>query len=339
MSANVKRMAYVGEQPWWIGMRGEDRGQATELKGYATAAEMMKVCGMDFRLGKSPMLTYASKAAKDAGEPPIKVPERYAIIRSDTLQPLPGVAVGEGYEVIDFPTMFSVCDELTSRPGYAHYETAGLLFDGRVGWGLVRLDKSLYIADDEIRTFLLATTAHDGSSSLRCKVVNTRVVCCNTFAGAMGEKGQTLSIRHTKNYAERIEAGRRMLALIPKEREQFEAFAKELLAKPIGKETYRKLVEVLFPVPEDLPGRELTSRMITNVNKKRTLLAEAAQAPDLDAVRWTAWGAYNAVADLEQHLLTQRNGCDDNTKVARMFERSFERDELTLLAAKFLAEV
>jgi phage/plasmid-like protein (TIGR03299 family) len=331
-------MAYVGEQPWWIGT-AEDHGQATELKGYATAEEMMKAAGMDFRLGKSPMYTYPTKTSKAAGEP-VKVPERYAIIRSDTLQPLPGVAVGEGYEVIDYPTMFSVCDELTSKPGFAHYETAGMLYDGRIGWALIRLDKDLYIADDSIRSYLLGTTAHDGSASQKYKLVNTRVVCSNTFQGAMGEGGRVLTVRHTKNYAERLEAGKRMLALIPKERERFETFAKELLAKPIGKSEYKRLTEVLFPVPEDLPGRPLTDRMVETVNKKRLLLAEAAMADDLEHVRWTAWGAWNAVADLEQHLLVPSTSkVDEQTKVARMFERSFERDELANLAAKFLAEV
>lgn len=337
MSANVNRIAFTGELPWWVGMPQHDRGQYKQLAGYTTAAEMMAAAEMDFRLGKSPVFTYPTKtAARERAA--VRVPERYAIIRSDTLAPLPGVTVGEGYEVIDFPTMFEVCDALTSRPGFAHYETAGTLYDGRVGWALVKLDAELYIADDAIRTYLLATTAHDGSASLRAKVVNTRVVCCNTFAGALGESGKTLSIRHTKNYRERLEAGQRMLALVPKEREAFEAFAKSLLAKPITKATYAKLVEVLFPVPADTPERPLTNRMIENVNAKRTLLARAAEAEDLDHVRWTAWGAYNAVADLEQHLLA-RGGADDTAKVARLFERSFDRDDLVRTAAAFLAEV
>lgn len=333
MSANVNRIAFTGELPWWVGMPQHDHGQWKHLAGFTTAAEMMRAAEMDFHLGKSPIFTYATKADKH-GNKPTRVADRFAIIRSDTLQPLPGVTVGPDYEVIDFPTMFEVCDALTSRPGFAHYETAGTLFDGRTGWALVKLDADLYIADDPIRTYLLATTAHDGSASLRAKVVNTRVVCCNTFAGAMGESGKTLSIRHTKNYRTRLEAGQRMLSLIPKERAQFEAFAKSLLAKPITKSTYAKLVEVLFPVPEDTPDRALTNRMIENVNAKRRLLAQAASAEDLDHVRWTAWGAYNAVADLEQHLLAP-----GKANTAQLFARSFERDELVQTAARFLAEV
>lgn len=341
MSANVKRIAFTGELPWWIGMPQHDHGQWKQLPSYATAAEMMAATGMDFRVGTSPIFTYPTKAARQKGIAGlVKVEGKNAIIRSDTQLPIPGVTVGDGYECISFPDMYGVLDEVTSKPNFAHYETGGTLYDGRTGWALVKLEKDLYIADDQIRTYLLGTTAHDGSAALRIKVVNTRVVCCNTFGAAMGESGKTLSIRHTKNYKDRIEDAQRILHLIPKEREAFESFAKMLLAKPITKSTYAKLVDILVPVPDDTPDRPLTNRMIENVNAKRLVIAKAAEAEDLDAIRWTAWGALNAVADAEQHLLaTTRNHCDEQTKIARLFERSFERDDLVKLAASFLAEV
>lgn len=342
MSANVNRIAFTQGMPWWVGMPQHDRGQWQQLRqeGYATAAEMMAATGMDFPVSKAKIYIHPD------GKEPIEVQGKYAIVRGDTQQPLAEVAVGNVYEPISFPEMFSTVDQIVEmsngsmKVGGAHYETAGTLYDGRTGWALVKLDRDIFIADDAIRTYLLATTSHDGTSSLKLKLVNTRVVCCNTFAMSLSEHSRECSFafRHTKNFQVKVEEAQKVLFQISEQRAEWEAFAKSLLAKPITQDTYRKLIEVLCPVPSDTPDRPLTNRMIENVNKRRLTIAKAAEAEDLDAVRWTAWGALNAVADAEQHLLV-RDRTDETAKVAGLFERSFNQDDMVRLAADFLTEV
>ena len=139
MSANVNRIAFTGEMPWWIGMPQHDHGQWTKLDGYATAAEMMKATGMDFEVSKGDIYIHPENGD------PILVPGKYAIIRNDTGMPLADVAVGNQYEPISFPKMYAGCDEIVElcnksmKIGGAHYETGGTLYDGRTGWALIRL--------------------------------------------------------------------------------------------------------------------------------------------------------------------------------------------------------
>src|SRR5208282_5317725 len=160
------------------------------------------------------------------------------------------------------------------------------------------LDASLYIAGDELKTYILATWAHDGTSSAKFRVTPTRVVCENTYRAALKDAQNTFAIRHTKNWKEKAEQAKRVLGLTEKYMVEFEDFAKSMLAlkvEPKGS-VMRDFVELLFPVPEDA-----TNRMVTNVNDERSKFARAIMAPDLENVRFTGWGLISAVTDYSQH--------------------------------------
>lgn len=338
MSAQVNRIAFTGAMPWWVGMPQHDKGQWTQLPSHATAKDIAVIAGMDFDVEAQPL--YVKK-----GDNFELLPGRFGIVRSDTGEAFEAVAVSDQYKPISFPKMMEVGDEIVRASEkdpsaeQAHYETAGTLFDGRTGWALIRLDKDIFVADDAIRTYLLMQTSHDGSSSATYKVCNTRVVCCNTFDMAMAEETGTVEFKipHRGSIEDKIADARRILFAAVNRRQEFKVFAETMLAKKITKTDYEKLVQVLVPVPADTPDRPLTNRMIENVNAKRLAIVRAAEVEDLDAVRWTAWGALNAVADAEQHMLGKLPK-DDAKKVASLFARSFSTD-LTRKAARVLAEV
>jgi hypothetical protein len=81
----------------------------------------------------------------------------------------------------------------------AHYETAGALGNGQQVWGLADLGLTVSVGDDKQSSYLMFATGHDGSMSHQYRIVNTRVVCANTLAMALGEKTRSkLLVRHTK---------------------------------------------------------------------------------------------------------------------------------------------
>lgn len=334
MSANVKRMAYTGEAPWWIGLKGEDRGQGMHLGAdRVTASEMISKSGLDYEVGKSPLFVYPSKEALHEGKRTM-VPGLFGMIRNDTMAPLPGVAVGDGYTPIQNRDVFDVLDQITGEGGVAHYETAGELNTGTV-WMLLALDHEKYVAGDKLKTYLVATTKHDGTSALRIKTCMTRVVCANTVAVMLGEATPNVAIRHTSNYKAKLEDAKRILGTVKAYDAAFDEFASQMLATkiPQASSTQRAFLDHLFPVKADM-----TPRMLANVNDERGKFARALYVEDLINVRETAWGLLQATADYAQHRRAIRSS-DSDTQLARLFERSFEDHSLVSLATQFLVTV
>lgn len=336
MSANVRKMAYTGAAPWWVGLASEDHGQGLGLGDALVNAEtMLDASGLNYEVGKSPLFTFPTKDSYRE-KAPVRVNGAFSIVRSDTLQPLPGVTVGEGYTVIQNREVFSVLDEVTGAQGaeLAHYETAGELNNGTV-WMLLALNREKYIAGDKLKTYLLATTAHDGSSALRIRTCETRVVCQNTVSVALGEASPSVSIRHTRNYGARLDDAKRILGTVRAYDAAFDEFASQLLATkiPTNSQTMRNLTDLLFPVPA-----EATQRVLDNVNDERTKFGRALYVEDLANVRETGWGVLQAVADYAQHRRDIR-AKDDDARLARLFERSFEDNALVTKATEFLLAV
>lgn len=114
--------------------------------------------------------------------------------------------VGQDYEVIQHARGFELVDRLMGKVDGAHYETAGSLGEGQVVWGLADLKQSIWLGHDEIKSYLLFVTAHDGSTKHQYRLCNTRVVCQNTINIALNEKvANIFSVKHTVNAGERLD--------------------------------------------------------------------------------------------------------------------------------------
>jgi hypothetical protein len=106
----------------------------------------------------------------------------------------------------------------------------------------------------------------------------------------------------------------------------FEATANELLEKAFSRSQFEELIATLVPIPED------SKRGKTLAENTRDALMDCRVAPDLDLIRNTAWGAYNAVADYADHHALTRG----ENKASRLFERTFETSELKDQALELL---
>jgi phage/plasmid-like protein (TIGR03299 family) len=245
---------------------------------------------------------------------------------------MPGVTVGEDYTPIQVAEAFAFGDDLinASKDGseVAHWHTAGELLDGTV-WALAKLDNTIYVAGDEIESYFLMSTRHDGKSSFRVKLTNTRVVCKNTLnmANAYGTK-RDFATRHTSQYQGRLEEARKILQLTTKAQAEWQKLANELLAIPVMLRTvdFGRLMDTLFPVPDNLKG-------LDGVNDARVNFMRVLHKDDLQNIKETGWGIVNAAADYEQHFKTIRSTNQDKI-VETLFKRSFESDSKHSLVTK-----
>lgn len=184
--------SYVGRQPAWHRL-----GKVTGT--FMTWHEILQAGGLAYDVFKD-QLQYAGQPIDAYGTFRLNGDE------TDRSKATFLGTVGKDYEVIQHARGFELIDRLMGKLDGAHYETAGSLGDGQIVWGLADLKKSIFIGNDEIKSYLMFVTAHDGSVKHQYRLCNTRIVCQNTLNIALREKtASVFGVKHTVNAESRLD--------------------------------------------------------------------------------------------------------------------------------------
>lgn len=188
--------------------------------------------------------------------------------------------------------------------------SAGLLDDGAKAWVQVGLPESVKVEGVEYRATLFATTSLDGSIATTYKIVITMVICDNTRAAALGERGNEFRVKHTKNSGLRIMEARDALGIIQKSAGVFGEEVQALLAQKITPKQAAKFWDAYAPIPEtkyaNMQGTgelfEVNKKAVTMATRKRDNLIGMYQT-DNRVAPWkgTAFGILQAVNTYEHH--------------------------------------
>lgn len=315
MPAAVDTMFAV--EPAWHGL-GTITGRHLSL------AEAIVTGGLEWKVGLQPLFVGGENDSKHA------VKGLLGITRLDNMTLL-GTAT-KRYQIVQNDEAGALVEALT-HDSNAMFETAGSLSYGRRVWFLCRLNRELYVAGDEIQPYFLVTNSHDGKGSLTVCVTPIRVVCQNTLNAALKGAKRKISVRHIGNVEERMAASAEILGLTSKYIQSFEEFATELLNKKITEaQTETLITDVLFPIKPDAALRGETL-----MNAARDIVRNCLAKPDLENVKGTAWGVWNAVGDYNDHYRTVKGTgvVAAETRFTRSFEDTTLRDE----ALKYLLAV
>lgn len=152
------------------------------------------------------------------------------------------------------------------------------------------------------RPWLMATTSFDGSIATTYKRGFTKVVCDNTRALALSERGESYRIRHTRNSELRVSQARHALAVINEMADAFAAEVAQLLRVEVTDRQWRRFVDAYVPVKTDA-----SARSVTMAEKKRDDLTRL-WTHDHRVQPWagTAYGVVQAVNTYVHHLGTVR---------------------------------
>jgi phage/plasmid-like protein (TIGR03299 family) len=227
--------------------------------------------------------------------------------------------VGGRYKVVQNEELFSFGDNLLDGGG--QWETAGSIKSGRQVFGSLKIDRPMVLdalgRADEVDTYLLVNTSHDGTVGVQASTTPVRVVCQNTLNIALRGAKQTFKMRHTQTVDGRIAAAREALNLTHTYLDVFEAEAQKMIQTDVTNAQFQKIVEALYPKPEkDAKGAQ--TRWENKINLLGDLFAgvEAFDgAPITNAnIKGTAWGALNALTERLDWYRSPRNG--DGTALA-----------------------
>lgn len=290
MPANLDSMMFTGQLPWHrLGMR---------LERPATAAQAIQSAGLDFEVCKEPLFV--------GSEPAKRVPDRFAICRSDRRHhPDAGVLgiVSKDYHPLQNREAFGFLDPLVGE-GAAVYHTAGSIRGGRQIWLLAKLQGVIRVGRDDItEKYVLLSNSHDGTSAVRIGLTPIRVVCQNTLRLAHRNL-DGLTIRHCADVAVRVREAHRLLGLINVAFDETGLAFGRMAQQPMIGHRLTQYFEEVMPLPADEAERD-------RIKARHERLAElflTGDGNDRPGVRGSLFAAMNAVTQwTDRESYTPRN--------------------------------
>jgi phage/plasmid-like protein (TIGR03299 family) len=299
MPANVESMFSVRKMPW--------HQEGIVLGDYpGTWAEARVLAGLDWDpVPADVYLAYNGHPCPD-GVHYQPVAGWKAIVRSDT-----GTVLSinrDSYTVIGHAEMGEIVEAVLAQPN-VHWETAGVLDEGRAVWCLALLDEPVELPGDASPTlpYLAITNRHDGTAACALRATAVRIACANTFRAAEleGERtGATFSFIHRANWRDRIEQARQAVTGARREMRRYAELAHELLGIPVTRRQRELFVTEFIPMP---PTGLVTDRVARNVEEARQALRLIFESKTTEQVAGTAYGLMQAAGEYLDHVRTARS--------------------------------
>ena len=293
MAHNIN--TYIGRQAAWHAL-------GTVTGHYMTWKDILEHGGLDFDVFKSQL--HDGRGLPVAAWGTFRWNQTDKLARDASKAQFLGV-VGEDYKVINHANGFELIDTMMadSAPNGAHYETAGVLGNGEVVWGLADLGLSVRVGDDKSSAYLLFCTSHDGSYSYQLRGCMERVVCNNTLDIALSERTKNVfKIRHTKNALSKVADAHRALESVAGDVKSVEQKLQFLAGRKVTRESLDKLMLRLFPLKaKDDGAPEESSTRRNNVLAEVLSLYDANDGNAFPEQRGTAYNLLNAVTAYTDH--------------------------------------
>lgn len=199
--------------------------------------------------------------------------------------------------------------------GAGKFTRAGHFRNGVYVFGTVQLGEDVILdlpvdggwKKEELRPMLYMTSSHDGTHPWRADLMVMRLICTNGLM--LPVAAHSMMLRHTGDTAKKMAQARAAIALWTNYLPKFEAAATRLVAKKMTWEEIVGFTTKLFPSQREKNGEEAAAQ---TEERRAALLATLRMAPDLEGVRDTAWGVYNAVAQFTDHVVPFRPGNSTN---------------------------
>ena len=183
MAHEVETMAYAGALPW--------HGLGVPVSNDLTPAQMQQKAGLDWEVEKvDTFMRWKGDNVATGNQ---------ALVRSTDGKIL--TQVGKGWNPVQNSEAFDFFTDFVAA-GDMMMDTAGSLKDGRIVWAMADVkDGFSLFGGDEVKGYLLFSNPHEYGKAIDIKFVMERVVCNNTLAVALNEKGQpSLRVNHRSKF-------------------------------------------------------------------------------------------------------------------------------------------
>lgn len=299
MPANVETMFYVREAPW--------HGLGVRVESALNSEDALVMSGLNWNVIQKPIMTTDRNP----------IPGYKANIR-DTDNRVLGV-VTDRYRVVQNSEAFAFTDALLDEG--VKYETAGSLQDGKKIWILAKLPDKYIIEGEQIDPYLVFSSSHDGSGSIKVAMTPIRVVCQNTLNLAMSTARRSWSTIHIGDLAAKMDEAHNTLLLAEKYMGRLGMEFSRLNKIKLSDQKVLEYIDLLLPMDEQ--PTEIHRKNIIRI--RADMKARYFDAPDLKHVGKNAYRFINAVSDFATHAKPLRNTANYQEN---MFAKTIEGNPL-----------
>lgn len=258
-------------------------GHVTE--GVKTAAEALKLAGLDWTVEKQPLYFGLEDGEK------IGIPGKFATVRATDNRPLG--TVSDGYQIFQNEEAFSFFDAVVDS-NEAKYTSAGSLFGGKRVFLTAKVGDAFNVGGSDAHDlYLLITNSHDGSQSFQAAITTIRAVCNNTVTLGLSGAKSKWSLRHQSSLQGKVTEAREALAMSYKYSETFQSAVENMLDIEVTKDKFHDIIESLIPESKFQHEKDVEGLM-------QVFETEPTVINELGA--GTAYGAYNAVTFWTDHI-------------------------------------
>lgn len=259
-------------------------GLGTPVSDDMTPQEMMVAAGLDWSVEKVPTFIDYNGSKVETGQE--------ALVRSTDGKIL--TQVGKGWNPVQNSEAFDFFTDFV-KAGDMIMDTAGSLKEGQIVWAMADVKDGFSLFNgDEVNGYLLFSNPHQYGKAIDIKFMMTRVVCNNTLAVALNEKGMpSVRINHRSEFD--AEMVKQTLGISHNKIEKFKEAAEFLGSKRYTDETLKRFFGNIF-------GE--SNREDRDLSRTAQQAMECVENQPGDNFRpGTWWNAYNAVTYMADHKL------------------------------------
>jgi len=267
-----------------------------------TTQQALKLAGLDYTVFKTAEPLSFQHRLTPGANVRVHIPGSYGTYRIWPDGRINGLgSVGSSYLVMQTHEAAELVEAITDQNNQAIWETGGSLRSGKQFFMTIKLGDEFTFegSGDNIITYMVVASSHDGTMPLTVYFTRTRVVCANTLTWSLKGATSSYRVKHTTNSRARVTDAREALGLAW---DGQDAFAKELdrlMHTTLTTEQADKVIEKLLPIDQknDKPG------LITLRTSRREQISDLYfGSPTVGAWSGTAYGMWNAVSEYEQWL-------------------------------------
>lgn len=289
--------------PAWHNLANRIFSQDEEVTTQSMLDEA-KLSNWNVRL--SPLTDHISESWNDVSQAQLVIRDNPFNGGTDVL-----ATVGKRYKPVQNEELFAFADAIHDADPACRWESAGSLKKGKVVFGTVDIPRTMILdpqgANDETKLYLIVWTSHDGSVAVQAAVTPVRVVCQNTLNLAMRNAKQSFKVRHTQSVEGRIQVARETLGLALGYFDEFEKEAKALYEQSITDAEFSKLIQKIYPKPEEGAAKIA----MTKWENKVVLLDQLYHnSPTNENIKGTKWGAFNALTERLDYFRSGRGNSE-----------------------------
>lgn len=275
---------------------------------------------------KVPALTTLEQVTEDGvTNETVEIPGQFAVVRTNPFTKKaevigdPGGVVGRIYQPFQNEQAVDFLAAVTDLFGDAEYETAGSIENGARTFVSMHLKDFTVGGVDGLKQYLVYMANHVTGANLTF-VTNVRPVCKNTVD--WGKEQARFTFRHSANLEARHQQVREALRLAFNYDALFQAEADKLIQAEMDLDEFRKVCDTIWLEPE-LEGeseedKKRHAKQLSRWSDRRKQLHQLFTFADTqEDIRFTRWGAYNAIVEYQDHVAPSGGTTADTKAAAR----------------------